>query len=258
MEIQFGYFPTPYADDYPAIVRTVRLAETLGLDLVGIQDHPYHRKHMDTWTLLAALAAQTERIRLFPDVASLPLRPPATLAKAAASLDLISDGRFELGLGAGAMWDPIEAIGGPRRSPAEAVAALSEAIDVIRLLWSDQPSASFEGAHYRLRGAKPGPRPAHDIGIWLGAYKPRMLRLIGRKADGWLPSSSYVDPTRLHEQNSLISEAATEAGRDPAGIRRLYNIFGRITDGESHDRHDGPVQQWVDELTELTNEQGMT
>ena len=258
MEILFGYFPTPYADDYHDIVRQVRLAESLGLDLVGIQDHPYHRRHLDTWTLLAALAAQTDRIRFFPDVADLPLRPPAMLAKAAASLDVISGGRIELGLGAGATWDAIEAMGGPRRSPGEAVSALAEAIEVIRLMWSHDGSARFHGEHYRVNGARPGPRPAHDIEIWLGAYKPRMLRLIGRAADGWLPSSPYVEPTRLRDQNSLITEAAVEADRDPTTIRRLYNVFGRITDGDSHERHDGPASQWVDELTELTVEQGMT
>jgi alkanesulfonate monooxygenase SsuD/methylene tetrahydromethanopterin reductase-like flavin-dependent oxidoreductase (luciferase family) len=129
-----------------------------------------------------------------PNVVDLPLRPPAVLARAAASLDLLSGGRFELGLGAGAFWDGIEAMGGPGRSRGEAVDALSEAIDVIRALWdvSAPGGVRVDGEYYRVHGAKRGPEPAHEIQIWLGGYKPRMLRLTGTKADGWLPSLSYL------------------------------------------------------------------
>src|SRR6185312_8607476 len=118
----------PDAADIPGIMRLARQVDDLGFDLIGIQDHPYQRRFLDTWTLMAAILAQTRRVRVFPDVASLPLRPPAVLAKAAASLDLLSGGRFELGLGAGAFWDAIVAMDGPRRSPREALAALEEAI----------------------------------------------------------------------------------------------------------------------------------
>ena len=89
-----------------------RVADEAGLDLVGIQDHPYQRRFLDTWALMAFVLAQTSRISVFPDVANLPLRPPRMMAKAAASLDVLSGGRFELGLGAGAFWDGIEAMGG--------------------------------------------------------------------------------------------------------------------------------------------------
>ena len=116
------------------------------------------------------------------------MRPPATLAKAAASLDVLTGGRFELGLGAGAFWEAIEAMGGLRRTPAEARLATEEAIDVIRLIWSGERGRRYEGKFYRLAGVNTGPRPAHPIGIWVGAYGPRMLELIGRKADGWVPS----------------------------------------------------------------------
>src|SRR2546430_15580157 len=134
--LQFGYFPTPDASNYPEVLRVARLVDDLGLDLIGIQDHPYQRRFFDTWTLLTAIATQTQRVRVFPDVANLPLRPPAVLAKAAATLDLISGGRVELGLGAGGFWDAIAAMDGPRRAPRDAVAALEEAIAVIRLMWS--------------------------------------------------------------------------------------------------------------------------
>ena len=100
--VQFGFFLTPTAHNYPELVQQARLADQLGLDLIGIQDHPYQQRFLDTWTLIAALAVQTERIRFFPDVINLPLRPPAMLGKAAASLDHMTGGRIELGLGAGA------------------------------------------------------------------------------------------------------------------------------------------------------------
>src|SRR5690606_31483403 len=141
---------------------------------------------LDTWTLMSYVAASTERVRISADVHNLPLRPPAVLARAAASLDRLSGGRVELGLGSGAFWDGIEAMGGRRLSPGQGVDALSEAIDVIRGLWdtSTRERVVVDGTNYRLDGAKRGPAPAHDIGIWVGAYKPRMLRLTGRKADG--------------------------------------------------------------------------
>lgn len=255
--VEFGYFPVPNADDYPEIVAQTRLAEESGLDFVAIQDHPYQRRYLDTWTLLAALAAQTTRLRFFPDVANLPLRPPAVLAKAVASLDVMTGGRVELGLGAGGFWDAIEGMGGPRRSPREAVAALEEAIAVIRLMWSGQRSVRHDGDHYRIHGVHPGPAPAHDIGIWVGAYGPRMLALIGRVADGWIPSSGYLPPAELPARQAVIDEAAQAAGRDPSAIRRVYNVSGRITDGGSAGFLDGPATAWVETLTGLTLDEGM-
>src|SRR5215208_3307430 len=183
-ELEFGVFPETVAEPPERVERVVRAAEGAGLDLVGIQDHPYQRRFYDTWTLIAYLAARTHRVRFFPDVANLPLRPPAMLAKAAASLDVLSRGRVELGLGAGSFWEAIEAMGGPRRSPGEAVRSVEEAIEVMRLVWSEERSLRFDGEFYSLKGMRPGPHPVHDIGIWVGAYGPKMLDLIGRLADG--------------------------------------------------------------------------
>jgi alkanesulfonate monooxygenase SsuD/methylene tetrahydromethanopterin reductase-like flavin-dependent oxidoreductase (luciferase family) len=256
LPVRFGWFLVPEAADPPGLVEQVRLAERAGVDLVGIQDHPYQRRFLDTFSLLAALAAATERVGLFPDVASLPLRHPAMLAKAAASIDLLSGGRFELGLGAGSFWDGIVAMGGPRRSPGEAVEALEEAVALLRLLWSDQRSVRFTGHHYRVAGVRPGPAPAHPIGIWVGAYGPRMLRLVGRLADGWVPSASYLPPERLADAQARIDDAAAAAGRDPAAIRRLYNLSGRIGPGGGGFL-DGPPGQWVEQLLPLVVETGM-
>jgi alkanesulfonate monooxygenase SsuD/methylene tetrahydromethanopterin reductase-like flavin-dependent oxidoreductase (luciferase family) len=256
LPVRFGWFLVPDAADPMGLVAEARLAERAGFDLIGIQDHPYQRRYLDTFTLLATLATTTERVGLFPDVASLPLRHPAMLAKAAASVDLLSGGRFELGLGAGAFWDAIAAMGGPRRAPGEAVEATEEAIGLLRRLWSDERSVRFEGRHYRVAGVKPGPAPAHPIGIWVGAFGPRMLALIGRLADGWVPSSPYVPPERLAAAQARIDDAAAEAGRDPAAIRRLYNISGRIGPGGGGFL-DGPPGQWVEQLLPLVVETGM-
>lgn len=253
--VEFGYFLVPNADD--PLIETARLADGLGLDLIGVQDHPYQRRYVDTWTLLSVIAASTSRIRVFPDVASLPLRPPAVLAKSAASLDLLSGGRAELGLGAGAFWDAIEAYGGPRRTPREAIGALEEAITVIRAIWSGERNLRVEGEHYRLAGAQAGPVPAHPMGIWLGVGGPKALALAGRLADGWLPSSSWAGPERLPELNGRIDEAAVAAGREPSAVRRLYNVNGVITEGRSDGFLKGPVEQWVEELTDLAVGHGM-
>jgi alkanesulfonate monooxygenase SsuD/methylene tetrahydromethanopterin reductase-like flavin-dependent oxidoreductase (luciferase family) len=231
----------PSTDSLDRIRELVRVADQGGLELVGIQDHPYQARFLDTWSLIATLLAETRRTSLFTDVANLPLRPPAVLAKAAASLDVLSGGRFELGLGAGGIPDQIASLGGPRRSPAESVDALEEAIEVIRLMWSGERIVSFEGRHYRLADAHPGPAPAHPIGIWLGAFKPRMQRLVGRKADGWLPSLGVLTRDELRAGNERIDEAAEKAGRDPRAIRRLINVQGLIGDGPAPGRSELPV-----------------
>jgi alkanesulfonate monooxygenase SsuD/methylene tetrahydromethanopterin reductase-like flavin-dependent oxidoreductase (luciferase family) len=225
-ELTFGTFLTPQNQQPHDVVALARLTERAGLDLVTFQDHPYQSAFLDTWTLLSWVAARTETVRVSANVLNLPLRPPAVVARAAASLDLLSGGRFELGLGAGAFWDAIAANGGPRRSSGQAVDALDEAIDVIRAIWdvSERGGVRLDGEHYRVWGAKRGPEPAHDISIWLGAYKPRMLRLTGAKADGWLPSLGYMKDGDLERSNRIIDEAATAAGRDPREIRRLLNI----------------------------------
>jgi alkanesulfonate monooxygenase SsuD/methylene tetrahydromethanopterin reductase-like flavin-dependent oxidoreductase (luciferase family) len=225
---RLGVFIVPDATDPAATLEQVVAAERSGLDLVGIQDHPYQRRFFDTWTLLAYLAARTERIGLVPDVINLPLRPPAVLAKAAASLDVLSGGRLELGLGAGAFWDGVAAMGGPRRTPKESVDALIEAIEILRAFWSGERSVTVEGEHYQVRGAHPGPPPAHPIGIWLGAYGPRMLRVTGRLADGWLPSigTRFLPDDAVPGAHAAIDEAARKAGRDPSEIERAANVTG--------------------------------
>ena len=215
MAVRLGIFVVPDATNADATVDQILTADSAGLDVVGVQDHPYQWRFFDTWTLLAYAAARTARVTLLPDVANLPLRPPAPLAKAAASLDLLSGGRLELGLGAGAFW-------------------------------SGERSISFDGTHYSVRGAHPGPAPAHPIGIWIGAYGPRMLRLTGRLGDGWLPS---IGGRRLNTEDALrmqgvVDEAARAAGRDPAAIERAANVMAL----------EGDPRGWPDQLARIVDE----
>jgi alkanesulfonate monooxygenase SsuD/methylene tetrahydromethanopterin reductase-like flavin-dependent oxidoreductase (luciferase family) len=258
-KILFGANADPVADRLDEAFTIAKIADDNGLDLIGIQDHPYNHTFVDTMALIGTIVPMTTRVHLFPNVADLPLRPPAMLAKHVATLDRVSRGRIELGLGAGAFWEGIRAMGGPVRRPAEAVEALEEAIQVIRLLWSEERSVTFRGKYYWLQGARPGPPPSHNVGIWIGAIGPRMLALTGRLADGWSVSSSYVSPEELPAKQQKIDAAAKRAGRNPAHIRRLYNLMGRITPNGTvaHGTLDGPTAHWVDELMRLITAYGM-
>lgn len=254
-DLVFGTFITPHNQRPWEVVELAQLTERAGLDLVTFQDHPYQHAFLDTWTLLSYVAAKTERVHLSGNVINLPLRPPAVLARAAASLDLLSGGRFELGLGAGAFPDGIAAMGGPRRTPGESVEALEEAVGVIRAIWDadERSGVRVDGKHYRVVGARRGPEPAHEIPIWLGALKPRMLRLVGRVADGWLPSLSFLEPGGLQRGNQIIDQAAVAAGRDPREIRRLLNV------GPGQDAAlTGPPAQWVQHLLPFVLEDGVS
>jgi alkanesulfonate monooxygenase SsuD/methylene tetrahydromethanopterin reductase-like flavin-dependent oxidoreductase (luciferase family) len=260
-DLQFGVFITPVAQPAQQAVELAVAADQAGLDLVTFQDHPYQSAFYDTWTLLSYAAARTKRVHFSPNVLNLPLRLPAVVARSAASLDRLSGGRVELGIGAGAFWDGIAAMGGRRLSAGESISALEEAIQIIRGIWAtDQPGGvRVEGAYYAVKGAKRGPAPAHRIGIWVGAYKPRILNLTGRLADGWLPSLSYVpdSPAGLKAMNQHIDEGAAAAGRDPAAIRRLLNISGQFTqNGRSF--LVGPPRQWAEDLAGLTLDYGIS
>ncbi|MFY1670944.1 LLM class flavin-dependent oxidoreductase [Plantactinospora sp. WMMB334] len=253
--VRFGLNVDPNVGGLAIAERIAAIADSSGIEYVGVQDHPYNDGFLDTFSVLTWLAGRTSRVHLFPNVANLPLRPPAMLAKQAATIDVLSGGRFELGLGAGGFVDAVAGMGGPRRAPGAARAALAEAIDVIRASWAGEPYA-FQGRHYALEGVRPGPRPRHDLGLWLGVIGPKAVRLVGEKADGWSVSAPYVPPRRVDELNPIIDEAARSAGRDPDRLVRLYNVMGLIGPEDRDDFH-GPVGRWVETLTRLHTEQRM-
>jgi alkanesulfonate monooxygenase SsuD/methylene tetrahydromethanopterin reductase-like flavin-dependent oxidoreductase (luciferase family) len=254
--LEFGLSIVPVSAGLELARSLAERADALGLDLIGIQDHPYQWRFLETWSLMTDLLARTERIRLFPDVTNLPLRGPAMIAKQAASLDVLSGGRFELGLGAGAFWEAIGAMGGPVRSGREALESLEEAIEIIRAFWSGERTIAFQGRHYSVRGLHPGPPPAHPIGIWLGVGRPRALALTGRLADGWVPSLGWATPDLVPDMQKRIDDAAQGAGRDPSEIRRALNVSGRIVEGPTNGLLDGPPDHWIETLTGFAGELG--
>lgn len=260
-DLLFGAFITPLVQPTMQAVELARVADRAGLDLVTFQDHPYQASFHDTWTLLSYIASRTTRIHVSGNVLNLPLRQPAVLARSAASLDLLSGGRFELGIGAGAYWDAIEGMGGRRLTPGQSIVALEEAIQIMRGIWAvdERGDVRVNGTYYQVKGARRGPRPAHDIGIWIGAHKPRLLKLIGHVADGWLPTLSYFQGrvAGLEDLNKFIDEGAASAGRDPSSVRRLLNISGQFA-RSGRSLLNGPPQQWAEELAEITLTYGIT
>lgn len=230
----FGANVDPSADAPAAMLARAELAEQLGYDLVLVQDHPYNPGFLDTWSFLTAIAVRTGRVRVGSNVSPLPLRPPAMLAKQVASVAAMSGGagRVLLGLGAGAFAQGITAWGGSALAAGEAVDSLEEGIEVIRRLWTAEGAVSFVGerGYHRLRGVRFGPRPEGAIPIWVGALKPRMLRLTGRLGDGLIVSAGYVPPAALPGVNALVDEGAAAAGRSPGAVRRAYNVMGAIDD----------------------------
>lgn len=260
MEALFGISINPAAGRLDEAFRLAEAADTGGLDLVGLQDHPYNGSFADTWTLLSVIGARTSRVKLMTNVANLPLRHPALLAKAAATLDILTGGRVELGVGAGAFWEGIESFGVPRRSPREAVEAFEEALNIIRMFLDPKTdTVSFRGKHYVLKDAQAGPKPKHPIRVWVGGYGKRMLELAGRLADGLTVSLPYLGPDQLPSRLRLLRRAAQRAGRDPSTIMVNYNLGGTILVGEDATRvimnvKGGVVataEQWVKVFVEL-------
>ena len=228
-DLQFGVFLNPGRDRTASIVANTRAAEAAGFDYVSIQDHPYAGEFLDPLALIGVLMGATERIRFMTNVVNLLLRPPATLAKSAASLDVLSGGRFELGLGGGRAWEAIAAMGGPMWTPPQVVRAVDEAITIAHYFWSGEPDHIGELEVFSLGAVAPGPAPAHTIGIWLGAAGPRMLNLLGRRADGWIAPLSTGFETKAEAQNR-IDRGAREAGRHPTDVRRVIQLVGAVTD----------------------------
>lgn len=257
VRLDFGVLLTPTADDPQEPVALARLAEQLDYDVVTVGDRPYLPELTDAPTLLSWIAAVTDRIRVAVDVHSLPLRDPVMLARAVASLDHLSGGRVELGVGAGADQDAVKATGGPLRSTDEAVAALDEAIDVVHELWGRGESgpARYEGRFHQLRGAgRAG--PAHEVPIVVDGVAPDVLRLIGRKADGWSVTLEAVGVEGLRAGNATIDAAARAAGRDPREIRRQLRVTGRFG-AQRTGLLEGSPADWVRDLVPLVVEHGV-
>ncbi len=216
--------------------RRFRHLDELGFDVGGVADHfvdwtgsgsPW----LEAWTLLAAVARETRRLRLSTLVTQIPLRDPAMLAHQALTVDHVSEGRLELGLGVGLTTDPSYAMMGlPNWSAAERVARFKEYVEVVDRLLSNEV-ATYHGRFYQVEGAAMKPRPVQQPRppITIAAMGPVMLRHAARYADVWNSLSflrdfeAQLEETR--ERVQRIDDACRAIAREPASLRRSYLMF---------------------------------
>lgn len=252
-ELSFGVSVPASAAPGDDPVGFAQEAEQLGYDFVSTADHPCGSDpSYETTTMLTWIAAHTSRIKVASKVLAVPFRRPAMVAKLAASLDLLSGGRFILGLGGGYSDQEIAALGGPAISPAGKIDGLAEAIQVIRGAWT-QSGYTQHGRHHSVRGLEMEPKPARPIPVWLGTFGPRALAVTGRLADGWIPSLGYMPVEEIPAMRRRIDAAAEAAGRRPDEIRGILNLSIRIDpDAEPQpDMVTGSSRQVVSQLRDL-------
>jgi F420-dependent oxidoreductase-like protein len=228
-----------------SLAEWARRAEDLGFDSVWISDHfflslaryggpqePYGSP--EALSALAGLATVTERVRLGTLVLSAGFRHPAILAKAAATIDLVSAGRLDLGLGAGWYEDEYRAFGYRFGSVGERFEVLEETVEVLSLLFGEKEPVTWEGEHFRLEDAWCRPRPAQEPRppLWVGGKGgPRLLRLVARRADGW--NTVWVwTPEAYAERARALDEACARHGRDPATVRRSVGLYMLVGEDE--------------------------
>jgi len=212
-----------------------RLFERLGFDSAWDCDHYVQPSrpggpYLEAWTLLAALAAGTERIRVGVLVSCNTFRHPALLAKEAVTVDHVSGGRLELGFGAG-WYEPEHAMYGiDFPPPRELVDRFEEAVQIVDGLLRDE-TFSYDGRHYQLRDAsfRPGPVQRPRPPLTLGAHGPRMLRICARYADAW---NSFGTTEQIRSRNAILDEACAEIGRDPREVLRSLYYWVARADGD--------------------------
>jgi alkanesulfonate monooxygenase SsuD/methylene tetrahydromethanopterin reductase-like flavin-dependent oxidoreductase (luciferase family) len=185
-------------------------------------------------------------------VLAVPYRRPAMVAKLAASLDLLSGGRFIAGLGAGYSDEEITSLGGPLLSPAEKIDGLAEAIQVIRGAWT-RSGYTQHGRQHSVRDLEMEPKPGRPIPVWLGTFGPRALAVTGRLADGWIPSLGYVPAEQFPAMRRRIDAAAEAAGRRPDEIRGILNTSIHIDPDimPQPDTVTGSAEQVISQLRDL-------
>jgi probable F420-dependent oxidoreductase len=255
--ISFGIIHGFHGFDLAGMAEEARHAESLGYDVFSMPDHLHtDQPTAEPWTALTWVAAATQRLRVLPNVLGLPYRAPAVTAKMAETLDRLSGGRLILGLGLGGYDAEFSAFGLAQRTPGQKLAALREAVTVIRGVWSEQ-KFSFEGEHFAVRDARIEPKPANRIPIWLGAYGPRALRLTGALADGWIPSLGRLGLDQAVVMRQAVLDSAEEAGRDPAEVTCATNLVvafgddGAETPRAGWQQISGGSRAIADRLTEI-------
>jgi alkanesulfonate monooxygenase SsuD/methylene tetrahydromethanopterin reductase-like flavin-dependent oxidoreductase (luciferase family) len=243
--LSFGIKTTPANTTYEDIQRVWREADTVpAIEHAWLWDHmlPLFGEPsvpvLEGWTLLAALAAQTRRLRMGLLVTSNRTRPPAVLAKIAATTDVISAGRLVFGIGVGATDVQSEfrefsvreyaAYGLPLVSQDEGRESLAEACAIVRRMWSENESFDFDGSHYTLRGAVCEPKPIQRPGppILIGASGPKTLRVVAKYADIWnIPGPPHNSAEFLAERSRILDDHCADIDRDPHEIQRSTQYF---------------------------------
>lgn len=232
----FGIMTAQSQVAYEDLLRVWQEADAIeAIDHVWLYDHllpifgPMDGPNMEAWTLLSALAARTARVRVGVCVTSNRFRPPALLAKIAATVDVVSGGRLDFGIGAGSRpGHPIarreyEAHGLPFHDQAHAVAALDESLTAIRRLWTEDEPFDLDGEHVRLTGAIGNPKPVQAAPpILVGGRTKALLRVAARHADVWnVPGGDLPDAI---ERSALLDGFCAEIGRDPRSITRSMHV----------------------------------
>jgi alkanesulfonate monooxygenase SsuD/methylene tetrahydromethanopterin reductase-like flavin-dependent oxidoreductase (luciferase family) len=212
---------------YPDMVERWQMFDRLGYDSAWVCDHYIQPSrpagpYFEGWTLLAALAARTERIRVGVLVSSNTFRHPALLAKEAVTLDHISNGRLDVGLGAGWYVPEHEKFGLDFPDPAELVGRFREAVEIVDRLLRDEIT-TYPGRYYQLTEApmRPGPVQSPRPPLTLGAHGPRMLRVVAEYADAW---NSFGTPAQMRERGEILDNHCRAIGRDPDSLR--HSLYG--------------------------------
>ncbi|MGW0857057.1 LLM class flavin-dependent oxidoreductase [Streptomyces sp. NPDC002690] len=258
----FGIGPGIAVADAPEIVRTVEYADRAGLDFFTVSDHPYYGDRLEAYSTLALLLGRTRNITGVATVTNTPTRPVPLLARALATLSVLSGGRVVYGVGAGGYWDDIVRFGVDRLGSAAAVRAMEEAIGLVRALHGGGAPVTLDAEFTRVDALDPAGVPAPLV--WTGSVGPKSLAVTGRTADGWIPGNAADwRSERYRTSRPLVDEAAREAGRDPADIATVFNLPGRVTDAPLPSTRDatgrwlgGSTDQWTEELTEAVLEHG--
>jgi probable F420-dependent oxidoreductase len=231
---------------WEGLARFARRAEELGFDSLWISDHyflslaryggpnePFGAA--EPLAALAGLATVTERVRLGTLVLSVGFRHPAMLAKAATTIDLLSGGRLDLGLGTGWYEDEYRAFGHPFGTAGERFRDLEESVEVLARLFGEDEPVSWTGQRYRLDRAYNRPRPAQKEGppIWIGGKGgPRLLRLVARRAHGWNTVWAWT-PEDYEERARALDQACAREGRDPSAVHRSLGLYAVVGEDEA-------------------------
>jgi probable F420-dependent oxidoreductase len=240
---QYGFSLPSGEITFPDVAGWARRAEELGFDSVWVSDHFFYSfarygadaspiPALEPLTTLAGAAAVTDRVRLGTLVLCAAFRHPAMLAKAATSIDLVSGGRLDLGLGAGWLAEEFEAFGYHFGSPGERMAVLEEAVEVVTLLFREE-TVTFRGPTVTLRDARLRPAPDRPPPLWIGGKGgPRLLRLAARRADGW-NVVWRMSPDAYAQKVEDVKRACDHVGRDPGTFGLSVGLHSLIGEDEA-------------------------